>query len=69
MSNKFKELKSLVYKYRDEKEKEIINLKNNQENFKEEMEKNNEIYEKIIENATDQIESFIQKSNLENKIQ
>ena len=46
-----------------------MNLKNNQENFKEEMEKNNEIYEKIIENATDQIESFIQKSNLENKIQ
>ena len=69
LSDKFVELKSLVYQYKDEKEKEIEVLSQNQENFKEEIEKNKEIYEKIIDDATDKIESFIQKANLDNQIQ
>ena len=68
LSNKFKELRSLVFHYRDNKEKEIQVLKENQDNFKEEIEKNKEIYEKIIDDATDKIESFIQKANLDNQI-
>tara|TARA_B100001996_G_scaffold192397_1_gene147267 strand:+ start:650 stop:1093 length:444 start_codon:yes stop_codon:yes gene_type:complete len=68
LSDKFLELKSLVYQYKDDKEKEIEALSQNQENFKEEIEKNKEIYEKIIDDATDKIESFIQKANLENQI-
>ena len=68
LSDKFLELKSLVYQYKDEKEKEIETLSQNQENFKEEIEKNKEIYEKIIDDATDKIESFIQKANLDNQI-
>ena len=69
LSNKFKELKSLVYEYRDKKENEIKILTKNQQNFKEEIEKNKEIYEKIIEDATVQIENFIQKANSDNQIQ
>ena len=68
LSEKFLELKTLVYQYKDDKEKEIEALSQNQENFKEEIEKNKEIYEKIIDDATDKIESFIQKANLDNQI-
>ena len=69
LSEKFKELKSLVYQYRDEKEKEIEILKTNQENFKDEIEKNKDIYEKIINEAAEKIETFIQKANSDNQIQ
>tara|TARA_B100001996_G_scaffold317157_1_gene260403 strand:+ start:567 stop:1013 length:447 start_codon:yes stop_codon:yes gene_type:complete len=69
LSNKFKELKSLVYQYKDDKEKEIDVLTRNQANFKEEIEKNKEIYEKIIDDAADKIESFIEKANSDNQIQ
>ena len=61
LSNKFKELKSLVYQYRDDKEKEIDILKENQESFREKIEKNKEVYEKIIDDAKEKIENFIKK--------
>ncbi len=69
LSNKFKELKTLVYQYKDDKEKEISILTENQINFKQELEKNKEVYEKIIDEAADKIENFIQKTNLDNQIQ
>ena len=40
LSNKFKELKSLIYEYRDKKEDEIKKLNLNHENFKIEIENN-----------------------------
>ena len=69
LSNKFRELKKLVYEYKDKKEVEINELVNNQNKVKDEIIKNKEEYEKIIENATDEIENFVQKVNLENPIQ
>ena len=69
LSNKFKELKSLVYQYKNSKEKEIEVLSKNQATFKEELEKNKEFYEQIIDEAADKIESFIQKNNSDNQIQ
>ena len=69
LSNKFRELKKLVYEYKDKKEVEINELVDNQNRVKDEIIKNKEEYEKIIENATDQIEKFVQKVNLENPIQ
>ena len=69
LSSRFKELKTLVYEYKEKKETEINNLNFEQNNFKKEIEKNKEDYEKIIENATDQIEEFVKKTNLENPIQ
>ena len=69
LSNKFRELKSLVYDYRDRKEEEMKELQQNHESFKKEIEKNKEDYEKIIEAAADEIENFVEKANLENPIQ
>jgi len=69
LSNKFKELKSLVYSYKDTKEKEIKQLSQEHENFKKEIEKNKKDYEKIIDEASDEIENFIEKASLENQVQ
>ena len=44
LSNKFRELKSLVYDYRDKKEDEMKELQQDHENFKKEIEKNKEDY-------------------------
>ena len=69
LSNKFRELKSLVYEYKEKKEQETEHLIKEQSSFKKEIEKNKEDYEKIIDDATDQIENFVQKINSENLIQ
>ena len=69
LSNKFKELKSLVYEYRENKENEVKQLVNQQEEFKKEIEKNKNDYEKIIDDATSQIETFLEKANQEDSIQ
>ena len=69
LSDKFKELKSLVYDYKDKKEEDIKKLSQDHEDFKKEIEKNKEDYEKIIEEAADEIENFVEKANLENKVQ
>ena len=69
LSNKFRELKSLVYEYKDKKEEEIAQLTLNHEEFKNEIEKNKQDYEKIIEDAADEIENFVAKANLENPVQ
>ena len=65
LSNKFKELKSLIYDYRDQKEEEIIKLNENHYNLKNEIEKNQKNYEKLIDQAADEITNFVEKANLE----
>ena len=42
LSIKFKELKSLVYEYKDNKEQEVEQLNKDQDSFKKEIEKNKE---------------------------
>ena len=69
LSNKFRELKSLVYDYRDKKDEEMKLMSKDHEDFKKEIDKNKEDYEKIIEAAADEIESFVKKANLENPVQ
>jgi cell division protein ZapA len=69
LSDKFRELKSLVYDYKDKKEEEMKQLSQDHENFRKEIEKNREDYEKLIEEATDEIENFVEKANLENPVQ
>ena len=66
LSNKFKELKSLIYEYRDKKEQEIKDLNENHYNLKNEIEINQKNYEKLIDEAADEISSFVEKANLEN---
>ena len=69
LSNKFRELKSLVYDYRDEKEEEMRLLSQDHEEFKKEIEKNKKDYEKILDEAADEIERFVEKANLVNSVQ
>ena len=66
LSNKFKELKSLIYEYRDNKEKEILQLNNDHNKLKDEIEINQKNYEKLIDEAADEISNFVEKANLEN---
>tara|TARA_B100000029_G_scaffold93244_1_gene83224 strand:+ start:925 stop:1359 length:435 start_codon:yes stop_codon:yes gene_type:complete len=63
LKTKFKELKSLVYNYKDDKDNEISILQKEQEKFKRELENLNNGYEKIIDEASDQIEEFMNKNN------
>ena len=66
LSNKFKELKSLVYEYRDKKEQEIQELNENYHRLKNEIEINQKNYEKLIDETADEISSFVEKAKLEN---
>ena len=66
LSNKFKELKALIYEYRDKKELEIISLNKDHLKLKNEIEINQKSYEKLIDEAADEISSFVEKANLEN---
>ena len=63
IKKKFIELKSLVYDYKEQKDKEINSLQKEQEQFKNELENLNNGYEKIIDDASSQIEEFINKNN------
>ncbi|MDC0355704.1 cell division protein ZapA [Candidatus Pelagibacter sp.] len=66
LSSKFRELKSLIYDYRDKKEEEIKELNNNHLNFKNEIEANHKKYEQLIDEAADEISNFVEKAKLEN---
>ncbi len=65
LSDKFKELKNLIYEYRDKKEKEIQEINKNYYNIKNEIENNQRKYEELIDQTADEISSFVEKANLE----
>ena len=66
LSNKFKELKSLIYEYRDKKEDEIKKINLNHKDFKIEIENNQKKYEQLIDEAADQISNFVKKVKIDN---
>ena len=65
LSDKFKELKSLIYNYRDKKEIEIEQLNINHKNFKNDIEKNQKKYEQLIDETADEISNFVSNAKLE----
>ena len=69
ITERFKELRSLVYDYKDDKEKEIINLKENQEKVKTEIDNQKINYENLVDKATLEIENFIKKHEADTKVQ
>ena len=71
LSTKFKELRSLAVNYKDEKEKEIEELKDQISNFKDLIEKNQNSFEEILDKTTESIEKFIEntENNQKNNIQ
>ena len=66
LSNKFRELKSLIYDYRDKKDNEINELKTTHLNFKNKIDANQKKYEQLIDEAADEISNFVEKAKLEN---
>ena len=69
LTTKFKELKSLVYEYKEVKEKEINVLNEQLDKLKTEIEQNSNNYDSMIDKVTNQIENFINKAHLEKEIQ
>ena len=69
ITERFKELKSLVYEYKNVKEREIINLKEDQEKVKSEIDSQKITYENLVDKATSEIESFIKKHAVDAKVQ
>ncbi len=65
LSDKFKELKTLIYEYRDKKEEEIKEINKNHNKLKNEIELNQKNYEKLIDEAANEISSFVEKASLE----
>ncbi len=66
LSNKFRELKSLIHEYRDKKEHEISLLNKDHLKLKNEIEINKKSYEKLIDEAANEISSFVEKAKSEN---
>ena len=56
----------MIYEYRDKKEQEIQELNDNHLKLKKEIEVNQKNYEKLIDEAADEISSFVDQANLEN---
>ena len=69
ITEKFKELKSLVYEYKDEKEKEVLKLSKNQAELKNDLESQMLSYENLVDKATLEIENFIKKHDTNENIQ
>ena len=69
LSEKFKELKSLVINYKEDKDNEINQLKEDLSKFKIMADENKDVYEKILDTATESIEKFIQSSLKDKRLQ
>ena len=65
ITEKFKELKSLVYNYRDLKEIEISKLSKSQDNLKNEIETNRNDYESLVDKTTLELENFIKRNAID----
>ena len=66
ITEKFKELKSLAYNYKDDKENEVKKLSDSTAKLENQIKNLKDEYDKIISNTTKQIEEFVQKANLNN---
>ena len=69
ISGKFKEIKSLAIQYKKDKDYEINHLNKELENFKKNIEKNNSLYESMLDKTTKSLEKIISNSESLSKIQ
>ena len=67
LSVRFKELRSLAIKYKDDKDLELEKLKKELEDFKKTAEKNKDMYEAILDKTTKSIEKFIEDAEVHQK--
>ena len=69
LSEKFKELKSLVMDFKEDKDNEINILKEDLGKFKIMSDENKDVYEKMLDTVTESIEKFIQVSSKDKRLQ
>jgi len=69
LSNKFKELRSLVLGYKETKDEELTKLNSDLNNLKEMIDKNKNEYELMLDKTTESIEDFIEKTSQDQSIQ
>ena len=63
LKDKYKELNSLIYQYKEDKENEIKYLGSTQEELKRNIEDHKISYENLIDKVTLEIEDFVKKNN------
>ena len=69
ISNKFKEIRSLAIEYKKDKDNEINKLNEELEKFKKTIEKNNTLYESMLDKTTQSLEKIISNTESMSKIQ
>ena len=69
LSENFKELKSLVMDFKEDKDNEINILKEDLGKFKIMSDENKDVYEKMLDTVTESIEKFIQVSSKDKRLQ
>ena len=69
LSDRFKELKSLVLEYKENKDNEISKLSSDLNSFKEMVDQNKVEYESMLDRAAQSIEEFIEKSSQDKPLQ
>ena len=69
LAKKFNEIKSLAIKYKDNKDNEINNLKNEVEKFKSIIDDSNNLYESLLDKTTKSLEKIISNTESISKIQ
>ena len=65
----FKEIRSLAIKYKKDKDKEIHNLNEELEKFRKTIEKNNNLYESMLDKTAQSLEKIISNTESISKIQ
>ena len=69
ISSKFKEIKALAIEYKKDKDSEIQKLNEELEKFKKTIEKNNNLYESMIDKTAKSLEKIISNTESLSKIQ
>ena len=69
ISSKFKEIRSLAIEYKKDKDNEINKLNKELEMFRKLIEKNNNLYETMLDKTTQSLEKIISNSESLSKIQ
>ena len=69
ISKKFKEIKSLAFKYKEDKDEEIKKLNKELDGFKKTIEESNSVYESMIDKTTQSLEKIISNTESLSKIQ
>ena len=69
ISNKFKEIKSLAIEYKKDKDVEIQSLNDELKNLKKIIEKNNNLYESMLDKTAQSLEKIISNTESISKIQ